>query len=341
MGEHKRWRAGPPKGWVPVKVVLDHAPPYLEWEELGSDSLHEPFLLQSLNRLRAERGGRRIVKTDLQALLESNKDGLSIAPAGVIFHVSRCGSTLVTNYLKGATPALVLSEPDPFMDLLRPGTILPLHLRPRVGLGELLNSLVVAFACCRSDRPERVVLKLSPLNNWAIRQARELWPNTSFAVLIRDPTDVVLSNCAKRAPWLRGRGKLSREGRSFAWVPASPHQMSDIEYCARAVGEFYDALASGLDNKCIVVDYSDIDTFILKGVATWFKLPLLSGAEEHARLVLSKYSKTLAGANWIGISTKCDRRFLAVAEASVQQWASPSYIRILASRGLPSACQAL
>lgn len=312
------WRIPAPAGWCPTEVNIDCR--YVDWEEIGSTQLKEPFFSHTLSRIRHENGGRKAIRTDVEALRQSWRDASGIVPAGVIFHISRCGSTLITNYLKAATDAVILSEPDPFMDLLLPG------VEP-TSAGEVLRALVRSFAHHRSDTPHEVVLKLSPVNDFSMLQARAVWPTTPFLIVLRDPADVVTSNIVRRAPWLRTRGSWKPERKLFPWAPLSAHQMNDIDYCARAVGDFCDALRNGMDNNCKIINYHELNVTGLEEIARWFGLVTNISYESMCQ-VMSGYSKSNSFTEWRVGTRNEDAALASAVEGSVQIWASAAYRRL-------------
>jgi len=150
VAKESSWRAVPPRGWVPTEVHFDRAPFYVKWEDLHGQLPSEPFFKQSLDRLRKEFKGTFAIRTDIKTLLNAAALPTSaVEPAGIIFHLSRCGSTLVANCLRAATEALVLSEADPFLDLLLLSVFEP-DRRRCDEIEESLKAVATTFAYHRS-----------------------------------------------------------------------------------------------------------------------------------------------------------------------------------------------
>lgn len=77
-----------------------------------------------------------------------------IQPTGFIFHISRCGSTLLANALKTANQVLVVSEPRP-----------------------VTETLLLRLPSGGADEPEKLVIKFTSINILAMRQMRTWWPD--------------------------------------------------------------------------------------------------------------------------------------------------------------------
>jgi hypothetical protein len=107
-------------GWLPISLLRGPRLPQAIWLQFSSTKLTEPFLQQTIARLMSERPSAERV-TDLDESLRVS-DGLpEVRPAGLIFHISRCGSTLVTNMLKLVSGVTCVSE-APLVNLLLYGS---------------------------------------------------------------------------------------------------------------------------------------------------------------------------------------------------------------------------
>jgi len=96
------------EGWVPSQFLQNGPNAFIEMVYLGQRTLHESFMRFDLQRCRK----RTLV--DYRALNEycdSTRD-MSENVAGMIFHMSRCGSTLTTQMLRHSNEHVVVAEPD-------------------------------------------------------------------------------------------------------------------------------------------------------------------------------------------------------------------------------------
>ena len=92
----------------------------LEWSHFGHQRLRDPFFEGSVQRCRHKPFNRLFHHcTPITALSEWLKDRPALRPSGLIFHMSRCGSTLVSGMLASLDHNLVISEAAPIDAVVR------------------------------------------------------------------------------------------------------------------------------------------------------------------------------------------------------------------------------
>ena len=124
------------------------------------------------------------------------------APVGIIFHVARCGSTLLSQSLKRLDGLVVYAEPQPVNEILAPP-----HKWPRADLVAALRTLGAAFA--RHARGP-YVLKLSSWNTLYCDIVAEAFPETPWVLSLRDPVEVGVSLLASPPGWFQGTAEAAR-----------------------------------------------------------------------------------------------------------------------------------
>jgi hypothetical protein len=98
----------PPRGWLPGEGLVVAGQPVIEWLHFGKQGPTEPFYAQSIARVRALPINRLMrFGTAADALLELSAQP---DPDGFVFHMSRCGSTLVSQMLAALPGAISISE---------------------------------------------------------------------------------------------------------------------------------------------------------------------------------------------------------------------------------------
>ena len=104
----------PPDGWLPIRASWQRAELYVHWAYFGERRLRDAFfegdvrgcLYAPFNRL------FRYV-TPIETLAAWLKTRPHLEPSGFIFHMSRCGSTLVSQMLAALPSNIVVSEASP------------------------------------------------------------------------------------------------------------------------------------------------------------------------------------------------------------------------------------
>jgi len=107
-----------PEGWLPVEISERYA--IVRWMRLGAEPLVEPFFSHVVERLRIRNPPAVEFETDLFALSGVQAHLPPVAPRAIIFHMSRCGSTLMLNALRAAGARVVApGEPQPVERAMR------------------------------------------------------------------------------------------------------------------------------------------------------------------------------------------------------------------------------
>lgn len=174
---------------LPSRAALDEKGLFLELREIPPQELQDAFMQETVKRLPANKA---ILEIPTAAIGEM-PDGA--APAGIIFHVARCGSTLGSQLLKLDDRIVVYSEPLPFNELLVP---------PQKGdRARIVAALRTLGACFARHARRPYVLKLTSWNTLYCDLVVEAFPTTPWSLFVRDPLEVCVSLQQHRPGWLR------------------------------------------------------------------------------------------------------------------------------------------
>src|SRR5580693_7844529 len=107
-------------GWIPMRIYSRDTRPMVDWGHLGARRFTDPFFGQTINRC-VEHPADLLFRhqTPLEQLGDIVGTQSSLRPTGFVFHMSRCGSTLISQMLAATPENIVLSEPDPVDAILR------------------------------------------------------------------------------------------------------------------------------------------------------------------------------------------------------------------------------
>jgi hypothetical protein len=156
--------------WTPVRLDFSGPTPAVDWADLSSErawSTRSSIRPSPVGRPPA----RPLVRTGLEALVALDCEP-SLELAGIIFHLSRCGSTLVSRLLGTLPGIVVVTEPAPLNALLGldPDRI------DDATLVQLVRLVVRALGRCRHGNERRLVLKCTSWTSAAGRSWRSLFP---------------------------------------------------------------------------------------------------------------------------------------------------------------------
>jgi hypothetical protein len=256
-------------GWTPYSVRSDGSGTTIRWCYTDGLPFTDPFFEQTIERCLLD--PFRLLfwrETDAAELAEFAARRPGLAPAGFIFHMSRCGSTLVSQMLAGVPRALVISEAPPIDAAIRAGS------------GDGLRSIVSALGQRRAAEQETLVVKLDA---WAILDLaliRRAFPGVPCVFVYRDPLEVLASQLGHRGYHVIP-GTLPPE--RFGLAAGEPEAMPPERYVATALASLCAAAARGArEHQLTLIDYPSLPGAVLDTIAPLFGIELSSS--ERARL---------------------------------------------------------
>ena len=286
------------EGWTPTEIVWNDTVPAIRWHFTDGIDFAEPFFRQSVER--CLRDPFRLLfwrDTGVDQLIELSAERPGLELAGLVFHTSRCGSTLVAEMLRSLTTTLVVSEPDPVDMVLRARA----HA-PRLTDDEAvrwLRAMVAALTQPRAPGQHRAVVKLDA---WAALEAPlvlEAFATTPRVFVYRDPTEVIASHLAQRGFHMIP-GTLRPEQLGLA--ANEPFELAPEQYSAAVLARLCEiALAGARDGKWTLVNYRDLPEAVPAVVAPLFGIDV--GADERGRVRAGRHPRRQES----GAALRCHR----------------------------------
>lgn len=304
------------------------------WLDLQQVLLKEPFFNHEISRLSKARTWSSSLNTSWSDVVRI-ADLLEPAPPdSVIFHVSRCGSTLLTNLYRIVTDGIALSEAAPVHQLHQ--QIMAESHRARLSDEQQSSSIVLAALVTLYRRlyGRPLVIKTHTIGILGIRQLRAVWPNTPFVINIRHPLEVAVSNLDKPADWVKSYLHPSTSPNIFGCDHAMRMSMSVEEYCARGLGFFYHKVLEQLDDRCHVIDYSSITSSNIPSVLNSMGLPRHNPLD-HAAIagIFDSYSKDRSRTRRFSNDTHAKNgRASSTLRHHLEKWSHAAYAALLSAR---------
>ncbi|MGK5039427.1 sulfotransferase [Janthinobacterium sp. GB1R12] len=193
-GEALAWQAGMAmRHWFPVYAERDAQTGDISvcWRDLGQRRFTDAFFVNTLKCQQPDE--RRYCRTPTSALASIDD---CLAPDAFIFHVSRCGSTLLSQLLASLPQCIVMSEPSIVDSLLR------LHhdgADPAASLA-LLRQAILALGQRRSGDETHFVVKFDCWHIHSLDLLRQAFPGTPCLFVYREPLAVLASHQRQRGP---------------------------------------------------------------------------------------------------------------------------------------------
>jgi hypothetical protein len=275
------------QGWIPIRVEVRPSGPEVDWCYLGERTFEEPFFENTIRaRLRDPyylTSRQRSSVDDLCALAETRP---SLPLAGMIFHMSRCGSTLISQVLAASPANLVISEAPPIDEVLE---------STRHGIGDetritWLRAIVAALGQPRRGSEQQFFLKL---DSWHIHELplfRQAFPDVPWIFIYREPVEVIVSHQRSRGMQMIP-AHIPAARLHLSEAPELPLYDLDL-YCARVLGAFCEAGARYAPaHNGLLINYSQIPAALWSTVLPYFGQNPSSEERELLALTLQYHAK--------------------------------------------------
>jgi hypothetical protein len=188
-----RMEISPLQYFVPYKLFLSDSQPYCRWLYLGNKHITEPFFADTITAsYQFEQNTKFIKSVSTLDMLTEWAEGIDTAqPSAFIFHISRCGSTLLSQLLSIDPANVVLSEVPFFDELLRIGYNHGYTNTAKVD--EWLKAAIDLYGQKRTGKEQHVFIKTDCWHIFFYERLRKLYPGIPFILLYRSPAEVLQS----------------------------------------------------------------------------------------------------------------------------------------------------
>lgn len=270
-----RWR-----GWIPIRVFRAEGSYQVDWCYMGDTRFADPFFDQTIERcLRHPFNLAFRRQTPIEALAELQALAPGIPPAGFIFHLSRCGSTLVCQMLAALSQHTVISEASVIDSILRArqGTA-AITDEQRIGW---LRGLIGALGRLPREVESRLFVKFDSWQAVDLPVIRRAFPDVPWVFLYRDPVEVLVSHYrepgAQMVPGLMDPGWMGMGLDEAGRTPRDQYTADALAAICRA------ALANGEGGRYI--NYRDLPAALYHEIVPHFGLML--GRADLERMALA------------------------------------------------------
>jgi hypothetical protein len=274
-------------GRIPSRLLLRKLA--VHWTMVDEKGLSEPFFHQTIERLH-KTNAPDIVATSVNALLRTKEE---LRPNGFIFHISRCGSTLLANAMRSFSGSTVISESNLISKaLLLTHDIIQLN-GESVTRDDLLRGLIRAYGRRLNAQSNSLVFKMSSWNVLHVGLFRKLWPTVPIIMVIRDPLEVGVSLVDGAPGWLE-ENRANQIVNADIKDQVAANELETVEArCACVLREYLKAvLLQSFDPLSRVIDYKDLSPSTALEMGQFFKMPGVDSLNHQAlETTFSTYSK--------------------------------------------------
>ncbi|MBL8233087.1 MAG: hypothetical protein JNL98_31605 [Bryobacterales bacterium] len=257
--------------FVPYWVSFDSGSPQVKWCYAGSRRFTDGFFDDTITAmLRHPFASTFPWTTPIEALADMEP---GLRPSGFVFHMSRCGSTLISRLLATSPRVLVMSEPGPLDAVIRGGDA----QIPRSQRAEWIRWMVRALGRPRHGESHYVIkLDCWHMLDWDLLQ--EAFPDTPWIFVYRDPLEV-LASIERRPSYWSLPGVL--DATRFGLTDAEARGLIGPRY----VGTVLDAILAKAEECAApgaLVNYTELPGAVWQSIAARFGIVL--NEEERSRM---------------------------------------------------------
>ncbi|AGA92233.1 hypothetical protein Thimo_3577 [Thioflavicoccus mobilis 8321] len=257
-------------GWIPYDLVTKGTRFWLEWRFIGPIPLRDPWFEDTVRRYRCSvNDAIPPLRTPIETL-DYRPPDMSLPLAGVIFHASRCGSTLLVRMLANSPRLSVLAEPPVIESLINWS-----HSQGSDDWARLAPRLQAALSYLgRRRRSSEELLILKSESEHIIDRAlfESIRPGVPWIFLFREPEAILFSHSLRR-----GRQMVpsmlhpSRLGRNHEEITS----MGLDRYCALVLERTFAAAVEHLEAaNGRAIHYRRLPAYAWQGLNEHFSLGL-------------------------------------------------------------------
>lgn len=317
----------PPDGWLPIRASWQAGELYAHWAYFGARRLRQPFfegdvrwcLAQPFNRL------FRYV-TAVEKLAAWLDERPHLQPSGFIFHMSRCGSTLVSQMLAAVESNIVVAEASPIDGVVQAHVWTP-------DLGDerqhrWLRSIVGALGQRRCGDERHYFIKLDCWHSVALPLFRRAFPDVPWIFLYRDPVEVMVSQLRLPGSQMLPPGV----GPNFHRIERSYGPGTAEDYYAQVLAKICEPVVAHFgQGGGLLVDYRELPEAVFSKILPHCGVAL-GGAERAAMTDAARFDAKMPGFAFAPDSAAKQQAASPAARAAAERWLGDLYRRLEAMR---------
>ena len=273
-------------GLVPTHISSINNTPYVHWIEGNLDEFIEPFSSQTINRVYKDTNRKRAL-SQLNIFIEPSDKIQRGCIKGIIFHVSRCGSTLLSNCIRQGTDSVVLSE---FQLISYFFNSVGFLLRGKNECDSVKSSIlkgILSWLCKITSKD--IVIKT---NSWNIMQSEFLLEAANFPkslFIYRNPIEVIASQLENPAPWVNN---YFYKKKSVVDVSEDEKKLYRVELMSNVFSKLYKEGLIFLDRgNFFLLDYSNLNNKKIVRIFDFLGLKKDANMDDKLDFCFKFYSK--------------------------------------------------
>ncbi|SHN12684.1 hypothetical protein [Chitinophaga sp. CF418] len=184
--------------WIPYKLNYTPQGWIVKWLDLVDKRMILPFFDETIQVCRISQRQRSSLESlsTMDFAADVSNDLSALEPSAFVFHVSRCGSTLLSQAFSAPEENIVIAEAPLLDEILRAREHqpdLPLSI-----LEDWFRAAVRLMGQQRNFKEQHYIIKLDSWHIHFYELLRQWYPHTPFFFLYRKPDEVIASHDKRR-----------------------------------------------------------------------------------------------------------------------------------------------
>jgi hypothetical protein len=294
----------------------------VSWSHLGDRPLREPFFEGDVRRSLMRPFNQLFrIATPIARLADRSRANPGLMPSGFIFHMSRCGSTLVTRMLAALAENIVISEASPIDTVVQARCA-----RPDLTLDEQarwLRWMVGALATPRAGE-RYAFIKLDCWHTLALPLFRQAFPDVPWVFLYRDPVEVLVSQLAMPgAQMIPGMLGPDLCGLAPDYDPNRPE-----DYYARVLAEVCQPVLRHCSaGQALLINYRELPEAVWTAILPHFGIAVSEGDRADMTAAARNDAK-VPDLEFAGDSRSKQQAATAATRAAADKWLGDIYAEL-------------
>jgi hypothetical protein len=312
----------PPPGWLPIAASWRGDQLYLDWRHFGKRRLLDPFFEASVRRCLYKPFNRLFHHaTPISRLPEWLAAHPHLRPSGLIFHMSRCGSTLVSQMLAALPTNIVVSEAAPIDAIVQAYRLMPELGEERYA--DWLAALTGVLGHRRSGEERHYFLKLDSWHTLALPLFRRAFPEVPWVFLYRDPVEVLVSQVQMPGLQMLAEGI----GPQLYGIERSYDADTAEDYYARILAKVCDPAVRHLSDGGLLVNYQDLPEAAWTAILPHFGVAS-SDSERATMAATARYDAKTPGIEFATDSASKRETASEATRHAAERWLGDLYRRL-------------
>lgn len=299
------------QNWIPFKLLEKDNEIYVEWIYLSDFKFAEPFFDETIAKCKSHLYNSKPFKvlSTIENVIEWSQKLVSVELKSLVFHVSRCGSTMLSQCLAASNENIMISE-APIIDQILRSEFFGLEKKTI-----LLKAVLGFFGQKRFSEEKNLIIKLDAWNIFEANYLRSIFSDVPFALLYRNPGEVLRSHQK-----LKGMHMVPNliPPAVFGITPKEIEQLNFQQYGALVLEKYFQGFLDfqKADKNVIILNYNEGMKNVVEQFVSFIKINS-SDVELNKMLERLKSHSKNGNAVFTGDSYKDDILDIDLSKVSV------------------------